>query len=278
MYWKLDSSVWSQLLIKKKTIKKIFPADTKPVTKLYIIATSLNLPSLLSGCTPSGLKLLARCEPSSCTSPMFPLRPMALLRPDCGLPYYSSGAASCQVLGPTCLPNAATPHTRCWLPGRGKLARPRGGLRCWLRPGGTLSSVIISRWHQHEQQMPFWPQGPHREIVYVRMCVCVYAHVCSLCVRVHGWKPACCSRQGWAIYYLPTYQAISLTQLGKKSVDFIPERPFSPYDNVITRYHTHAHTCSGTHTGGDKAAFSSTDRYLFFFGGGANMITWEMTW
>lgn len=57
---------------------------------------------------------------------------------------------------------------------------------------------------------------------------------------------ACCSRQDQAIYYLPTYQAISRTQLGR-GVRFIGKRPFS---------------CIYINTYGDEA-FNNSDLYLF---------------
>lgn len=95
---------------------------------------------------------------------------------------------------------AVPPSPRCGLAHLCKTVQDRGGL--WFQPGAMLGLVIISRWHQHEQQMPSWPQGLNVYVsVCVRACVCVCLYVCML----SDW----CCLAGF-LYLLPPHLCLSV--------------------------------------------------------------------
>lgn len=127
---------------------------------------------------------------------------------------------------PRCrLPGPQTPT--CKLPDRGNPMECGGDLRRWLWPGAMLGLVIISRWHQHEQQMPFWPQGPTgREKVYVCVCACV-----------------CMLFTGRSSYLLPPHLSGHLPHSARKECLFHCKMAIpSQNDNVIIQRRTRTHT------------------------------------
>lgn len=105
---------------------------------------------------------------------------------------------------PRCrLPGPQTPHVSCQIVVTPWSVEGIWGAGCGLVPRWVwlLSPDDISM----SSRCLFGHRGQQAE----RKCTCV-------CVLVS----VCCSQEDQAIYYLPTYQAISLTQLGR-SVSFI---------------------------------------------------------
>lgn len=120
---------------------------------------------------------------------------------------------------------AVPPSPRCGLAHLCRTVQHRGGL--WFQPGAMLGLVIISRWHQHEQQMPSWPRGLNMcEGLCTCMCVCL-----SVCLHAVWLMPL------GRVRLFITSPVISF-RLHALSVCFVPKMTICPDDdNVIVHPH-----------------------------------------